>query len=140
MDEDLNKIMEVINISYFLKIVKLVIIILNFSYLLGIMWVVKCKFMEDVIYDADYRYEEDAQLHPDAFEVYYGLYNKTVYDSIIVYTYFAFTSLSTVGFGDYCPRSDFERAIGAFMLLFGVALFSYIMGNFIEILNIYKTF
>jgi hypothetical protein len=48
--------------------------------------------------------------------------------------------LSTVGFGDYCPRSNAERAIGAFMLLIGVALFSYIMGNFIDILDNYRSF
>jgi hypothetical protein len=53
----------------------------------------------------------------------------------IVMTYYAFTSLSTVGFGDYNPRSDFERIFIALMLLFGVAIFSYIMGNFIEILE-----
>ena len=48
--------------------------------------------------------------------------------------YYAFTSLSTVGFGDLAPRSDSERLFVAFMLLFGVAIFSYIMGVFIEIL------
>ena len=53
----------------------------------------------------------------------------------ILLTYFAFTSLSTVGFGDLHPRSDFERLACAFILLFGVAIFSYIMGNFIEILQ-----
>lgn len=52
--------------------------------------------------------------------------------------YFAFTTLSTVGFGDYYPISDLERVIGAIMLLAGVAIFSYIMGNFIEILNKFK--
>lgn len=49
--------------------------------------------------------------------------------------YFSFTTLSTVGFGDYHPRSDPERIFCCFVLLFGVAIFSYIMGNFIEILN-----
>lgn len=53
-------------------------------------------------------------------------------------TYYSFTSLSTVGFGDYHPRSNTERILCAFVLLFGVAIFSYIMGNFIEILDIYK--
>ena len=53
-------------------------------------------------------------------------------------TYFAFTSLSTVGFGDFAPRSDTERVIGAFILLFGVAIFSYIMGTFIDILEQFK--
>lgn len=54
-------------------------------------------------------------------------------------TYFAFTSLSTVGFGDLYPRSDYERLFTAFILLFGVAIFSFVMGNFIDILNSFKT-
>jgi len=49
--------------------------------------------------------------------------------------YFSFTSLATVGFGDFHPRSDYERALMAFILLGGVAVFSYIMGVFIGILN-----
>ena len=48
--------------------------------------------------------------------------------------YFAFTTLSTVGFGDYHPKSEIERIITTFILLCGVACFSYIMGQFIEIL------
>ena len=44
-----------------------------------------------------------------------------------------------MGFGDYAPRSDVERSIGAFVLLCGVAMFSYLMGNFINILGIYQT-
>lgn len=59
---------------------------------------------------------------------------------IATLTYFAFTSLSTVGFGDYAPRSDLERGVGAFLLLSGVAIFSIIMGQFIEILDSYMKF
>ena len=54
--------------------------------------------------------------------------------------YFAFTSLSTVGFGDYHPRSDLERIVGALVLLFGVAIFSYIMGKFVEMVNQIREF
>jgi len=54
-------------------------------------------------------------------------------------TYFLFTSLSTVGLGDFHPRSDFERLVCAFMLLFGVAVFSFVMGNFITILDATKS-
>ena len=54
---------------------------------------------------------------------------------VVILVYFAFTSLSTVGFGDYYPVSDAERLFGAFILLFGVAIFSYVMGMFIEILS-----
>lgn len=54
-------------------------------------------------------------------------------------TYYAFTSLSTVGFGDIYPTNSAERCMVAFILLFGVAIFSYVMGNFIEILDTFKS-
>jgi hypothetical protein len=54
--------------------------------------------------------------------------------------YFSFTSLSTVGFGDFSPRSDSERLLCSFLLLFGVAVFSYILGTFIEIIDTYNSF
>jgi hypothetical protein len=56
----------------------------------------------------------------------------------IILQYYSFTSLSTVGFGDFNPRSDIERLVVAFILLFGVAVFSYMMGIFIEILDEFK--
>lgn len=59
---------------------------------------------------------------------------NTDYENGVIVTYYAFTTLSTVGFGDFHPRSDSERALCAIILLVGVAIFSYIMGNFIEIL------
>jgi hypothetical protein len=60
--------------------------------------------------------------------------------NVIVVFYFAFTSLSTVGFGDYNPRGDIERLVCAFVLLIGVAVFSYVMGNFIDIIEKFKEF
>ena len=56
-------------------------------------------------------------------------------DQTIIVTYFMFTSMSTVGFGDYHPKSDFERVIITIILIFGVAIFSMIMGNFISIIE-----
>lgn len=53
--------------------------------------------------------------------------------------YFALTTLSTIGFGDFHPVSPLERSTAAFILLFGVAIFSFIMGQFIEILMNYKS-
>ena len=53
----------------------------------------------------------------------------------IIASYFAFTSLSTVGFGDYHPENEIECFFCAFILLFGVAIFSYFMGTCIEILQ-----
>ena len=53
--------------------------------------------------------------------------------------YYAFTTLSTVGFGDFYPKSDNERIFCAIILVGGVMIFSYIMGNFITMINSYKS-
>lgn len=47
--------------------------------------------------------------------------------------YYTMTTLTTVGFGDVVPRSDTERVVTSMVLLFGVAIFSYILGVFIDI-------
>ncbi len=59
-------------------------------------------------------------------------------DKLLIVVYYAFTTLSTVGFGDFNPKSDYERLFASFILVIGVAVFSFIMGNFIEILLNYK--
>ena len=69
---------------------------------------------------------------------YFDMESQTDGRKAIIVVYYAFTSLSTVGFGDFSPRSDFERILCAIILLFGVAIFSYIMGNFISILDQYQ--
>ena len=72
------------------------------------------------------------------FFAQYGLEAKDKTDNVITNVYFAFTTLSTVGFGDYHPIGDFERVLCSIILLSGVSLFSYIMGNFIEVIEGYK--
>jgi hypothetical protein len=52
--------------------------------------------------------------------------------------YYALTTLSTVGYGDYFPVNTGERIFAVILMLGGVAFFSYIMGNFIEILTSYE--
>ena len=69
------------------------------------------------------------------FDRAYNFEYRTIFDKGLLATYFAFTSLSTVGFGDFNPKSDVERATCAFILLFGVSIFSYVMGIFIDILT-----
>ena len=48
--------------------------------------------------------------------------------------YFGLTTLSTIGYGVYSAKSAQEKFILGFVLLFGVSVFSYIMGNLIEIM------
>ena len=99
-----------------------------------------CDIINDFVHDMDYYTEEAAEQYPETFIHYNKLQGKTMTENTIIVTYFAFTSLSTVGFGDYHPRSNIERVVCAFILLFGVAIFSYIMGNFITILDQYQKF
>lgn len=54
--------------------------------------------------------------------------------------YYSFTSLSTVGFGDFYPISNSERAMISMGLLCGVATFSMVLGNFMEIMEQIKVF
>jgi hypothetical protein len=46
---------------------------------------------------------------------------------ILVNTYFAFTTLATVGFGDYYPVSQVERFLFTIVFIGGVSMFSFIM-------------
>jgi len=49
--------------------------------------------------------------------------------------YYTFTTLSTVGFGDFRPFADEERIFTVCIFIAGVSVFSYLMGIFIEILK-----
>jgi hypothetical protein len=140
---DHNKVEEQLLIYFSIKITKLVIIILNFSYMFGMFWYIMCKLVEDMG-GWDYDNPDHTEANARTFIVYYGLEQEREKNSevflISALVYFAFTSLSTVGFGDFAPRSDLERLVGAFLLLSGVAIFSIIMGQFIEILDSYSKF
>ena len=91
------------------------------SYLVGTLWFITSRHLSK---------------NPDAFTFFneYELKDKNDWDNLIIVIYFAFTTLSTVGFGDFNPKSPSERLITVGILLIGVALFSYIMGQFIDIL------
>ena len=56
------------------------------------------------------------------------------YKVLIKMWYFGLTTLSTIGYGDYSAKSTKEKYFLGFLMLFGVSVFSYIMGNLIEIL------
>lgn len=73
LDVDSNKLEEMLLLNYTLKIFKLVIIILNLSYLFGVFWLCICEAVLDFQYDIDIdsyinnEYEEE----PDLFLNYF---------------------------------------------------------------------
>ena len=116
-------------ISYFFKTFKLIVVIVTISYFMGMIWYIYCDLTFIAPEDMDPPNSQDV-----GFMKHFDLENNTDGTNAIIVVYFAFTTLSTVGFGDYHPRSNAERLLCAFILLIGVAIFSYIMGIFIEIL------
>jgi len=90
-----------------------------------------------------FNWDQYSTLHdsdPEHFLTYYGFSDKTDYEQTLALVYFSFTTLTTVGFGDYNPRSDIERIFTAMGLLFGVMIFAVIMGNYQGILDEIKKF
>jgi len=47
--------------------------------------------------------------------------------------YYALTTLSTVGYGDFYPVSVAEKIVGSIIQIFGVTFFSILMNGFIEV-------
>jgi hypothetical protein len=125
---DHNKIHHQIQIKYLFNTFKLICMIFMSSYFLGQFFHIWCEITSELV------------SYPYHFMDYYNLETKNSFEQTLTMTYYAFTSLSTVGFGDYAPRSNPERIFIALILLFGVAIFSLIMGIFIDILNEFNAF
>jgi hypothetical protein len=125
--------------SYILKTLKLILVITSCSYFFAMSF----KILTEI--EADYKNWDDfgtGEEEPEHFTSFYGLSCNTEEDmrQVLVYFYFSFTSLSTVGLGDYNPRSDSERLFIAMGLLIGVAIFSYIMGEFCKMVESFSTY
>jgi hypothetical protein len=109
---DNNYISKIINISHMLTLLRQILILYCGSFFVGIFWYIYCDFTKD-------------PLQPNFIDDN-GFDSMSHMKKIITLSYFAFTSLSTVGLGDYHPISDPERLMGAFVLLFGVSMTSFI--------------
>ena len=118
---DNNKIMLQIKIMYMFRVVSLLLALLSLSYFVGTLFFIVSKYTTHSIDDY-------------TFYNQYGMYDLGDIDNLIRVVYFSFTTLSTIGLGDYNPKSEIERIITIFILLFGVVCFSYIMNQFLAIL------
>ena len=59
-------------------------------------------------------------------------------ENLIRMIYFAITTLTTIGFGDFNPKSEVERIATTLILLAGVCCFSFIMNQLMEIVIDYR--
>jgi hypothetical protein len=82
------------------KITSLLVIIISLAYFLGLFWVIITK---DLL---DWRHSVDGIRDEDNFYEYFEFKDDTTADelsTLIKTTYFALTTLSTIGFGDFSP-------------------------------------
>lgn len=89
------------------------------SYFFGIFFYILCDLQNS------YHDEHDDYVMGTG-ENFIDYFNVDTYKNFsqraIQMTYYMFTSLSTVGFGELNPRSNSERIIISFILLFGVGI------------------
>ena len=69
------------------------------------------------------------------FFTQFELEEKSTYDLIITFWYFSFTTITTVGLGDYYPVSNFDRLFFSFYILAAVLVFSVVMSELDEVLR-----
>ena len=119
--------MRILYIRAGFKTFRLIMVIFMITYFIGMFFYIFSDLTDDINSPL-------ANSNGENFIDYFKLESKSYYEITVTMCYFTFTSLSTVGFGDFNPRSNSERILTALILLFGVAIFSYILGQFSEIL------
>ena len=77
-------------------------------------------------------HEHGSEVH---FFHQYDLHDLEPMKMSILLTYYSFTSLSTVGFGDFVPHSNAERIFISIALFIGVLLFSYILKGYLIMID-----
>ena len=66
-------------------------------------------------------------IHPNFCSTYFGD-DEPSSEKFVKIWYYAITTLSTIGYGDMSPVSPEEQLGACFVLLCGVAVFSFVMG------------
>ena len=115
------------------KCVKLVVVTLNTCYFTGMFWYILC----DLYWHYYIRFtEEKSYINVNAF-----IWNRpNHWDHALANTYFAMTTMSTVGFGDLHPENDFERIVCLFIFLFGNGIFAMIIQDMLQMFELIKCF
>jgi CRP-like cAMP-binding protein len=110
--------------KYIYKVIRLILIATTLTYFMGCLW---------------YFITSNNYINPGPTTFYnkYSLSDYPDHRKLIMCCYFALTTLATVGYGDLTPQSNLEKIIGILIMILGIALFSYIMGNFNDVLTNY---
>ena len=126
---------ELLYVSFMLKTLEMLNLVLLIAYQFSMVWLIFVQY-----YQHKQNLDENAPSHKTNFYISYGFADKSHGEIVLISLYFAFTSLSTVGFGDYHPQNSGERIFCTIFIVLGVMIFSYAMGVFIEMLNKFLDF
>lgn len=94
---------ELVRVGYL--VTRLLLMLVGFSYFVGMIWFVYVKLVYQVQVDMDI--PEDDII---SFTKEYNLNDQSNERVTLVLIYYSLTTLSSVGFGDYYPQSTAERA------------------------------
>ena len=122
---------------YVYRVVRLIIIAFVITFFLGCLWF-RISYSQVDFTNDDYK-EDDSTWFTNFKMWKTNEYNSLLYVQFITSIYFSLTVLSTVGYGDYYPISNTEMLTALVVMLGGVAFFSYIMGNLLEIFKNYES-
>ena len=110
---------------------RLILIAVILTYFIGCFW-----FWISINQEQWFEDSEESNI-TDTWYYTFHLDELNLKGQIYTSCYFALTTLATVGYGDYYPISWIEQIVAVIVMLLGVAFFSYIIGNFIEIISSY---
>ena len=107
------------------------------SFLFGMNWYIFCDFMLSYQKNNLDLEEEDPAIYENFLTFFSIKEMPSIKDQMWSLTYFAFTTISTVGFGDYHPRNSSERTIGAILMLMGAIINSFVIENLQRMIEMY---
>jgi len=123
--------------KYIYRIFRLILIALTLLYFLACVWIAIVSICdESIVQNSDIgKYQCFAALQPSGDPKPFYEYDNL--NKLIISCYFILATLSTVGYGDFYPVSQTEKIVDIFIMLIGIAFFSYIMSNFTNFLTNY---
>ena len=72
---------------------------------------------------------------PDTWVVRKGIIDESPWYQYLVSSYWAFQTLTTVGFGDVGAKTNIEIVLCCIWMIFGVGFYSFTIGNLSSIMN-----
>ena len=95
---------------------------------LSMLYTISCMFYLVAFYSKD-------PITQTGFYYSYNFESQPIWRKTIIVIYFIQTTLATVGYGDFTPQTNSEKVFDIFVMITGIASFSYILNKFQDIIK-----